>query len=435
MTTRIEPADVFTPTSFPLEEPSVYAARQEAESALRRATSRDKVPIVFGEFGVGKTTLIRRFFLEAEREGRLINILSPEGKNLDDIARIALEELDYTVTVEEQETTGSSVEGSTEIGWSGILKARLAGRLDESRTVKKELSVKSPTDQGFLNVLADHRVVLVIDEMHTASEGFRLQLARMIKASANLNRRFPQIVVLGTTADAAALVAVDEGIDRLLAEIRVEPMNDDEARFVITDGMAKLELSISEDLVATLIRTAAGAPALLQEICLDTAEHAVDDSRAEIEEPDVEFAVREFLTGSRARLTQTYVTAIETTGPRRYRKLILRAMAESPSDFVTMDELSERVSSYVGEPVPSTALSGPLRDLKQPRFGEILRDVARPLEPGGRVYNLTAFKDPRLKAFIRTMPGIEDLGWLPDASEIQELPNAVGESDDGADES
>ena len=83
MTAQLAPTDVFTPTSFPLEEHNVYAARAGAESALTRATSRAKVPIVFGEFGVGKTTLVRRFFLDAEGEGRLIHILSPEGKNLD----------------------------------------------------------------------------------------------------------------------------------------------------------------------------------------------------------------------------------------------------------------------------------------------------------------------------------------------------------------
>ena len=335
--------------------------------------------------------------------------------------------MDYTVTVEEADTKGSAIEGSGEAGWSGILRARFSGKLEESTTVKRELSVKSPTDQGLLNAMAHHRVILAIDEMHTASDGFRLQLARMIKASANLSRGFPQIVVLGTTADAAALVAMDEGVDRLLAEVRVEPMNDQEARFVVTDGMSKLGLTISDNLVVTLIRTAAGAPALLQEICLDTAEEALRHGRHEIEGGDVQFAVREFLAGSRARLTQTYVTAIETTGPRRYRKMILRAMADSPSDFVTMDELTERVSSFVGEDVPSTALSGPLRDLKQPRYGEILRDVQRPLERGGRVFNLTAFKDPRLKAFIRAMAGIEELGWLPETDELPTLPEWTSE--------
>ena len=45
-----------------------------------------------------------------------------------------------------------------------------------------------------------------------------------------------------------------------ISEARVEPMTNDEARFVVTDGMAKLELLISNDDVESIIRTAAGAP-------------------------------------------------------------------------------------------------------------------------------------------------------------------------------
>ena len=43
-----------------------------------------------------------------------------------------------------------------------------------------------------------------------------------------------------------------------------------------------------------------------------------------------------------------YMKAIETTGKRRYRKQILRAMAESGSDFMTMEDLKERIATYVG---------------------------------------------------------------------------------------
>jgi hypothetical protein len=115
------------------------------------------------------------------------------------------------------------------------------------------------------------------------------------------------------------------------------------------------------------------------------------------------------------------MAAIETTGPRRYRKQILRAMAESQNDFVTMEELTESVSRYVGADVPSTALSGPLGLLKQLAHGEILMDVERPAG-AGRVFNLSAFKEPRMKAFIRAMHAVEEQGLLPDAAEVRALP-------------
>lgn len=419
---RLQPGDVFTPNGFPLAEHNVYANRVEAERLLGRGLARREVSVVFGEFGVGKTTLIKHYFREDEREGRLVHLLNPRGKNLDDVAKVVLEQLDYTVEITRELSSGSMVEGEVGGGLFGTITAKVRGGLKESDTRTEQLVVTTPTDQGLLKLMANAKIVLAIDEMHKASEGFRLQLAEMIKAVGNLGLKYPRIVILGTTADAGDLVAQDEGIDRLVREVRIKPMTDDEARYVVVDGMQKLDLRIAEDLIESVIRTAAGAPALLQAICLDVAESVLDDGRDVVQRADLNGAIRDFLTQSQARLTQRYMTAIETVGPRRYRKQILRAMAESPNDFVTMDELAELVSGFVSERTPSTSLSGPLRELKLPRHGAILRDVDRPAEDGSRIYNLNAFKDPRMKAFIRVMHAVEDQGLLPTPDEVQALP-------------
>jgi hypothetical protein len=150
------------------------------------------------------------------------------------------------------------------------------------------------------------------------------------------------------------------------------------------------------------------------------AEQIVSKAGSTIDQADVDIAIKEFLVRSQARLTATYMKAIETTGRRRYRKQILRAMAESASDFVTMEELTERITGYVGQSVVATALSGPLRQLKEPEYGQILSDVARPTSDA-RVFNLTCFNDARMKAFIRVMHAVEEAGLLPAGGAAAEL--------------
>jgi hypothetical protein len=428
----LKPTDVFTPNQFPIEEYNVYAAREAAEGALTRSLGRTEIPVIYGEYGVGKTTLMKRYFLDEDQQGRLVHILTPANKNMDDVARIVLEQLNYAVEVSGESRERRGVETSAEAGGGFIpIRARFRGNAEKEKVRRTELVVTTPTDQGLLQLMADAKLTLVIDEMHKASEGFRLQLAELIKSASNLGRGYPRIVVLGTTSDATKLVERDEGIDRLLSEIRVEPMTDEEAEFVVRDGMLKLGLPIGDQLVARIVRTAAGAPALLQEICLDIAEKVISEGRARVRDDDIEHAIRLFLLSGRARLTRKYMTAIETIGPKRYRKQILRAMAEIEGDYVTMDELVGQVSLQLGETVPSTALSGPLRELKQTQFGEILMDVERPKEDEGRVYNLTAFKDPRMKAFIRAMNAVEEQGLLPSEDEVKALPR--GDDDDTAD--
>jgi hypothetical protein len=432
MNDHLAPADVFSPNRIPVKEHQAYAARVDAEAALKRAVSRSQVPVIYGEFGVGKTTLAKRYFLTAEQMGRFVHILSPSGKNLDDLVRVALEKLHYSVEVGGDARTTRTDEAGVDVGVFTPLRARFTGRRERQETIRTELLVRSPTDQGFLEIMADREMVLVIDEMHKASDGFRLQLAELIKATINLGRGFPIIVVLGTALDASRLVAHDEGIDRLIAEVEVRPMTDEEAKTVVRDGMSKLAIEIADERVARVVSTAAGAPALLQEICLDVAESSLADERRVVESRDIDAAIKLFLFHRQRRLTAKYVAAIENTGSRRYRKLILRAMAESPHDFVTMDELTNRVSGYLGmtgdldERVPSNALSGPLRELKEPERGAILTDVERPTGVG-RLHNLTAFNDPKMKAFIRAMGAVDDQGLLPTEGEVAALPPSVHE--------
>jgi hypothetical protein len=163
--------------------------------------------------------------------------------------------------------------------------------------------------------MAEHQVILAIDEMHKASDGFHLQLAELVKGASNLGQRFPRIAIVGTTLDASKLVERDEGIDRLISEIRIRPMSEGEAATVVRDGMRNLAIEISDQHVERIIRTAAGAPALLQEICLDVAEHSDREGRRPVTDDDIDDAIRLFLLHGQARLTARTCPAIETTGP------------------------------------------------------------------------------------------------------------------------
>lgn len=340
----LAPSDVFIPNGFPTGENNVYASRVEAEGALAEGLNRRQVPVIYGEYGVGKTTLAKYYFRDEDRAGRLVHVLTVAGKNLDDVGRIALEQIGYEVTYEREQNRSAALTSEVEGGIWGAFKAKLGGQVSSGSVSRTELLVRSPTDQGFLRALADAEIVIAFDEMHKASDGFRMQLAELIKASANLGMAYPRFVVLGTTGDAGDLVQRDPGIDRLIREVVMSPMTDEEATFVVTDGMRRLEISVSDELVQRIVSTVAGAPALLQELCLDIAERVRRNERDAVDDSDLAAGVKKFLLNSQARLTSKYMLAVNTVGTRQYRKQILRAMAESNAEFVTMDALSATVS-------------------------------------------------------------------------------------------
>ena len=402
---ELRPSDVFT-LRIPVANRNVYANRGEAEARLERAVRRGLVPLVFGEYGVGKTSMARFFAREAESHGRLVNVVSVEGKSLADIFAACLEKVGFRVTRTVSASRDSSLSETTEAGFStgpAPVGITLNGTREVSEalgvTISDEYVVTSPTDSKILEVCARAGITLIIDELHKASDGLRADLPGFLKSYSNAGSRFP-IILLGTSSDATSLVRQDPGIDRVIMEVHLGTMSDTEASTLINTGMSELAISVPSAAVDSIVRASVGSPSIVQFLCLEIAERAVGRQSRAVEASDFPAALREFVTTRTRRLNTLYQSAIETTGATRYRKQILRAMAELPNEYVTRDQIADRMTINVGRTINGNWFSGPLRDLKSPRYGSILRDVEL-ADGSGRVFNRTTFSDPSMKAFIR----------------------------------
>ena len=240
----------------------------------------------------------------------------------------------------------------------------------------------------------------MLDELHQATPEFANDLAKFIKTYGNSNCKNFKIVLLGTSSDASRLVSSDPGIDRLLQEVHLKSMNNQESNYVVKKGFKDLAINIENSAVERLVRTCVGSPSILQYLSLEVAEASFIRDPRVAKVDDVNEALASYVENKAARLLKLYLSAVETTGGTQYRKQILRAMAEAEEEYVTMDGLRTAVSQIVGRDIPSSALSGPLRTLKEQQYGAPLSDVQRP-DNTQRLTNYTTFRDPALKAFIR----------------------------------
>jgi hypothetical protein len=412
---RPEPHEVFTPGSVPLEEHNVYAKRTTAESNLRRFLNRRQVPVVFGEYGVGKTTLVQRYFQDAGLDDRLVYVPSVAGLSLADIFRVLLEHMEYTVEIEQTATSTTGGEGGFD---AKIVKA--SAKVESTYGSTNLLVVTSPTDTRVIALVQTAGLIVVLDEMHKASTAFRKDLVDWIKATRAGRDTDFRLVLIGTSMDAERLVEPDPGIDRYVKEMSVDLLSHGEARYIVDEGFRRLGLTIEDDLAERLVGSAAGAPTIVQSLCLDAAESALSDGRSAINQDDCRTAVRNYLSDHGRRLAGHYLRAIETTGPKRYRKQILHATAALNGDYATMDDIRTAVTSAIGEDVPSSSLSGPLRALKEDEYGHILQDVERVIS-GNRIHNLTTFTDPMMKSFVRFMGKLDQTELMPAPPELEEV--------------
>jgi len=395
------PWDVFTPGKPPLGAESVYVHRTGPEERLTESMQRHLVPVVFGEFGVGKTSVVRRFLLGVQGEGRLVYIPSAKELTLQDVFTRCLEHLNFSVQVSQTSSTGTQASAGID-----IRVVRLGAEVNENDTATFEMVVTSPTDGRVVKLLQDARIYLVIDELHEASDAFREELATFIKATRTDADDF-QLILIGTSSDAKRLVDWNAGIDRYLKETPVPVLDDTEALAIIDKGFERLGITLSEDVRQRIRASSVGAPTIVQELCLNVAERVFADARDVANQDDVDVAIDKYLESHETRMLGKYMAAIETTGPRRYRKQILHTIARLDTDYATMEDLVAGVSASIGEDVPPTALSGPLRSLKDADYGSILSDVSR-VESGDRIANLTTFTDPMMKSFVRFMAQKED---------------------------
>lgn len=400
------PHEVFTPGEVPLKEHNVYVPRTAVETRLRQFLQRNQVAVVFGEYGVGKTTVVQRFLRDEVDATQVVYIASVSGKTLLDVFATVLERIEYSVPVEHTLARTKSGGGSFDLV---VLKG--GGEVEETEQVTRRHVVSTPTDTRFNDLLREHGIVVVLDEMHRASDEFRNAVADWIKATRTGNGSFG-LYLIGTSMDAQKLVAPDPGIDRYVKEAQVSLLTIAEAEYIVREGFKTLQLQIGDDLVDRIVSTAAGAPTIVQGLCLDAAENALAARRSNIDDEDLVFAVDRYLEENGKRLLASYFKAIETTGPKRYRKRVLYAVASATGDYVTMEDIRSHVSDSLGEDVPSTALSGPLRTLKEKDYGSVLQDVERVVS-GSRVHNLTAFVDPMMKSFVRFMMNLDRSDLMP----------------------
>jgi Holliday junction resolvasome RuvABC ATP-dependent DNA helicase subunit len=403
----LKPSDVFTPGQLPIRSTNVYAARGQAQLQFEKAFERGMIPVVYGEYGVGKTSMARYILRDSEQLERLVNIESAADRTLQDVFARCLEKLGYTVqakrVISDAQSTSNEQSANAKVssGWANAqIATKRATTTTSSNQIEEQLVVTSPTDSRMLELCEQFQLVLLIDELHRATPEFNSDLSKFLKSFGNANCRHFRIALLGTSSDASRLVTSDPGIDRLLQEVHLKAMTDAESEFVVINGMSALHIAVTQEVVNRIVRISVGSPSILQYIALEVAEAAFDRAQRVVTMIDVDSALRAFVETKMARLNKAYVAAIESVGEVKYRKQVLRAMAECEDEYVTMEMIRDRISSFVARDVPSTALSGPLRNLKEAQFGAVLSDVERP-DGAGRLTNYTTFRDPALKAFIR----------------------------------
>jgi hypothetical protein len=341
----------------PIDRQSLFAGRtRQLGDLFGVADQPGQHALVFGERGVGKTSLVSVAAEVLGAAGVLTaRTTCDRSDDFESVWKKALGEVHFTVT-------------RPAVGF--------AGQARDVRVAASALLADDATPhdvrRSLQSLAGGRRVAIFIDEFdRLASDDDRLLFADTIKT---LSDELPDatVVLVGVADDVEQLIAEHQSIERALVQIHMPRMSQGELAEIVAGGIERAGLTIARDAVDTIARLAQGLPHYAHLLGQLSARTALEELRTNVRLADVEDAVAEAIEKTQQTVRETYRRATEENGDALYSQVVLAcALAESDEyGFFTVADV--RVSN-----IDASAYLDALAD---PSHGSLLqrRGEARP---------------------------------------------------------
>jgi len=342
LTKKAKASSVFTPGA-PVNTLSLFKGRgKQIELALQAVNQIGCHPIIYGERGVGKTSLanvLHEIFYNARMAGlRFAHINCDAADTFDSLWQKVFKGL----TISE---SGYVSEATTQKGLD--LPMTLAEWIGKQMTPDQVLRTSS---------LIKAHLIVIIDEFDQLKEQIDViqLMANTIKASSD--QRVPLTIVLVGVADTIdELISQHESIDRNLVQIQMPRMSSEEVKEIVEGGLKALDFSIDEEALSFICYFAQGLPAAAHHIGLRLSYLLIDTKKTTATKIEVIQALISVIEGMGQSLLNDWNRAISSPRPNALWKQVLLACSLAPrnelgwfrpNDVADMFRLVTNNSSY-----------------------------------------------------------------------------------------
>jgi len=369
---REEVLELFTPGS-PVDEAALFAGRQAEIQKLRDTlASKGRHAVVFGERGVGKTSIANIFYLGTSRVSRVHRIYVQCG-SADEYADIWAKAFKRIKFVTE---SGETVQGD-----------QVVPHANGPDDVELVLDQFGPNDIP----------IIVFDEFdRMKSERVRSLMSETIKHLSNAP--FPgMIVVVGIADSVTQLIESHQSLSRALVQVPMPRMTPEELRDIIVTRLGRTPLVIDEDAIWRITQLASGLPFYTHALGQSAAIRAVERRTLRITEEIVQASIPLCFDDLDHTLIDAYVKATVATRKGNIFKEVLAACALSEQDELgrfSAANVETTLSAIIGREMKAPAFSFHLNDLCEPERGGILEKA------GTRSHFRFRFVEPMMQPYI-----------------------------------
>lgn len=306
---------VFTPHS-PIRHPDFFAGRIEQ---IRAATDAVTTPglhvVIFGERGVGKTSLS--------------NILKELLKEVLAASRVNCDHSDSFGDVMRRSLGGIVFQNKRQAPGFGNREEESITRLSDALAGEERISPDHVAD--VLSALPPY-VVLVIDEFDRLPDEAKVGFADLIKA---LSDRASEttIVLVGVAESVDDLVANHASVERCLRQVSLPRMSDEEMGQILDRGFDSLGFGLSGNGArARIISTSQGFPHYAHLLAQNAARSALDRNQLTVSEDDVIAGMVKAAELAEQSHRTLYYKAVTGTKKKNLWKEVVVACADAESD-------------------------------------------------------------------------------------------------------
>jgi hypothetical protein len=378
---RFEAGQLFTP-STPIAIAEMFSGRtNEINQLFEAIAERGRHAMVYGERGVGKTSLSQVVPLmlpkRVSRVHHLRKAADPED-DFDSIWRKVFREIRIT--------------SGSETGREAYVSDGYQDRRITPDDVVRELRNFGPNDVP----------IIVVDEFNEVRDSATPRLmANTIKGLSDESVNVT-VIIVGVADDVNQLIAGHESISRCCEEVLMPRMRKDELRDVVDSRIARLGMQIETPAKWKVVNLSAGLPTFVHGLGKYSCYAAIDRRRMTIAEVDVDRAIDTVLDSSQQSLKQAFETAIKSNQPTAKFREVLTACALAKTDnsgFFTQTAVRGPLSQMLGREVEIGHLRPQLHELIEARRGRVIERVG---EERGFRYR---FADPAMQPYV-IMAGI-----------------------------
>lgn len=316
--------------------------------------------VVYGQRGIGKTSLLR-VFAEIAQDADYLVLKESCG------AQTRFEDIFKSVAAQIPMRFYASVsptEDEVELS-SGLSTVMTEGDYSPSRLGQ------------ILSRITGTRVVVILDEFDRATDrGFHRDVAELMKNLSDSSARV-QLIIAGVSSNLQGLLLQAPSVRRNLIGLPLGPLQDAEVREIVGIGEAHSNIRFEGDAAARIVGVSQGLPHLTRVLCHHAGLTALAERRTVVGSRDVQSALVKASHEIRSTLSARVVAAAERlmASSLELCELVARAAILSSDGMTVPHALEEAADS--GQPV--------LRNFLDRLEGEKLLVTAKEEGAGGNL--------------------------------------------------